>query len=48
MSSTLSRPIWKRPLVICFTIGLVAGIAIEVLYQRSGYCKRKIYEINSA
>lgn len=31
-------PFWRRPVVICFSLGLVAGIGMEVLYQQSGYC----------
>lgn len=38
----MSTPIWKRPFVFCFSIGLVAGIGMEVLYQKSGYCMNLI------
>lgn len=31
-------PFWRRPLFVCFSVGLIAGMGVEILYQKSGYC----------
>lgn len=31
--------IYTRPSFLCFIIGMTAGIGLEILYQKSGYCE---------